>query len=75
MEKVLASTNFKYHHKCVLYFIQMSQRPTSSISRGESVLMNKSRRALDDGKHKSPIDKMRLLCLARGASGIFGLGR
>lgn len=53
----------------------MSQRPTSSISRGESVLMNKSRRELDDGKEKSPIDKLRLLCLARGASGIFGLGR
>lgn len=53
----------------------MSQRPTSSISRGESELMNKSRRALDDGKHKNPIEKLRLLCLSRGASGIYGLGR
>lgn len=53
----------------------MSQRPTSSISRGESELMNKSRRALDDGKIKEPIEKLRLLCLARGASGIYGIGR
>lgn len=53
----------------------MSQRPTSSVSRGESELMNKSRRALDDGTLRNPVEKLRLLCLARGANGIFGMGR
>lgn len=50
-------------------------RPTSAMSRSESELINKSQRALDDGRDKEPIEKLRLLCLARGACGIFGLGR
>lgn len=45
------------------------------MSRSESELIHKSQRALDDGTDKEPIDKLRLLCLARGASGIIGLGR
>lgn len=53
----------------------MSQRPTSSGSRGESELMNKCRRALDDGTPRSAVEKLRLYCLARGANGIFGMGR
>lgn len=53
----------------------MANRPSSSMSRGETELINKCQRALDDGKEKDPIEKLRLLCLARGASGIVGLGR
>lgn len=53
----------------------MANRPTSSMTQNESELVNKSRRALVNGKIKKPIEKLRLLCLARGASGIYGLGR
>lgn len=53
----------------------MAHRPSSAMSRGETELINKSKRALDDGKQKEPIEKLRLLCLARGAAGIIGLGR
>lgn len=45
------------------------------MSRSESELINKCQRALDDGTEKDAIEKLRLLCLARGASGIVGLGR
>lgn len=53
----------------------MANRPSSSMSRSESELINKCQRALDDGTDKSCIEKLRLMCLARGASGIVGLGR
>lgn len=53
----------------------MANRPTSSMSRSESELINKCQRALDDGTEKDPIEKLRLTCLARGATGIIGLGR
>lgn len=59
----------------MVFIIQMANRPSSSMSRGESELINKCQRALDDGNEKSPIEKLRLMCLARGASGIVGLGR
>lgn len=53
----------------------MPQRPTSAMSRSENELISKSQRALDNGQVKDPVDKLRLLCLARGANGIIGLGR
>lgn len=53
----------------------MANRPVSSMSRSETELINKCQRALDDGTEKDPIEKLRLLCLARGATGIIGLGR
>lgn len=56
-------------------FFQMVGHPLSSVYRVESELINKCQRELDDGTKKSPIEKLRLLCLARGSSGIIGLSR
>lgn len=55
-------------------YIVMANRSHSHYS-GEADLINRSKRALADGKEKESIEKLRLLCLARGASGIYGLGR
>lgn len=38
-------------------------------------MMTRSRRALVDGHDKGHLENLRLLCLARGATGILGLGR
>lgn len=54
---------------------QMPQKANGSVTRGESELMNNSRRALDNSRIKKPIETLRLLCLSRGVSGIYGLGR
>lgn len=48
-------------------------RPLSGGARQEEELMQNSARAL--AAATEPIDKLRLLCLSRGASGILGLGR
>ncbi|KAI8429173.1 hypothetical protein MSG28_007711 [Choristoneura fumiferana] len=48
-------------------------RPQSATSRVEEELMQKSARALSGAT--DPLEKLRLLCLSRGASGIMGLGR
>lgn len=45
------------------------------MSRNETELINKCQRALDDGTEKDPIVKLRLMSLARGASGIVAMGR
>lgn len=60
---------------CSFQLFVMPRRPSSAMSRSENELMSKSQRALEDGKEKAPIDRLRLLCLARGATGIIGLGR
>lgn len=53
----------------------MVDRPFNAMSRGEFELINKCQRALDDGTNKDLVEKLRLLCLTRGACGIIGLGR
>lgn len=53
----------------------MAHRPSSAMSRHESELINKAQRALASGEVTDPIEKIRQLCLSRGASGILGLGR
>ena len=54
---------------------KMSYRPVSAMSRHEIDLINKSKRALASGELEDSVEKLRLMCLARGASGIMGLGR
>ncbi|XP_053603108.1 calcyphosin-like protein isoform X2 [Plodia interpunctella] len=48
-------------------------RPQSAATRVEEELMQKSVRALNTTT--DPLERLRLLCLSRGASGIMGLGR
>ncbi|XP_068630798.1 calcyphosin-like protein isoform X2 [Battus philenor] len=48
-------------------------RPQSATSREEEELIQKSSRAVSHTT--DPLEKLRLLCLSRGATGILGLGR
>lgn len=51
-------------------------RPQSAMSRHENELSSKSLRQLQSkGNNADPVEKLRLLCLSRGACGILGLGR
>jgi hypothetical protein len=45
------------------------------MSRKENEMMNKSQRILAGGGVEDSVEKLRHLCLARGATGILGLGR
>lgn len=53
----------------------MSHRPSNAMDISESELIDRSHRSLEDGTKKDPVEKLRLLCLARGVNGMIGLGR
>lgn len=44
-------------------------RPQSAMSRHENEMMNKSQRMLAAGRVEDAVEKLRHLCLARGATG------
>lgn len=48
-------------------------RPLSSQSRNEQLMQEKATRQV--GLTRDPIEKLRLLCLQRGAHGILGFGK
>ncbi|XP_037032742.1 calcyphosin-like protein [Bradysia coprophila] len=67
----VAAQHFKPNAK----FINMFNRPTNSMPKNESELVSECRRLLVDGTPKDPLEHVRLICLSRGAAGIYNLGR
>ncbi|XP_066138417.1 calcyphosin-like protein [Euwallacea fornicatus] len=53
----------------------MPIRPQSATSRQEAEMASKCLRELQAGGNTDAIQRLRLLCLSRGANGILGLGR
>ncbi|VEN61911.1 unnamed protein product [Callosobruchus maculatus] len=49
--------------------------PQTATSRQEAEMASKSKRQLESGEAIEPIERLRLKCLSRGATGILALGR
>ncbi|XP_041975361.1 calcyphosin-like protein [Aricia agestis] len=62
-----------YREKCRMTSNIAFHRSQSETSRQDEELMQNSNRALVSETH--PLEKLRLLCLSRGAAGVLGLGR
>jgi hypothetical protein len=52
-----------------LFFAEMSLDSPTSLDRYENELIDRITQSLSEGNFETPVEKLRLLCLSRGAAG------